>query len=150
MPEPDFVPKRLSRSVYIERTVDAETGAEEVSENTRDLVEGWDGTLETVSSREARAQACGHVWQPGQSLARCEMCSKKAGKTVFVCEACSVTCGMCGMSLCLRHTKPAPDGNRYCKKCHRKVLRQLHSEQSGAKPSLTGRTGLLGRILEWW
>jgi hypothetical protein len=143
----DVFGRRLSRSVYVERVVDSETGAELVSENSRDLVEGWDGTLETVSAREARRQACGHVWRAGEPLASCESCSRKAGQTVYVCEACSITCGRCGRSLCLRHTKPAPDGNRYCKRCYRKALRQLRSEGRG---SITGGSSMLASFLEWW
>lgn len=149
----DLFGRRLSRSVYVERVVDPETGAEFVSEDSRDLIEGWDGTLETLSSREARAQACGHVWRAGEPLARCDLCTRKAGRAVYVCEACSVLCGRCGRSLCLKHTKPAPDSRQYCKKCYRKALRQIRSEQAVRQGSLAG-SGMgrswLSSLLEWW
>lgn len=146
----DIFGKRLSRAVCVERTVDVITGAEEVSESSREVVEGWDGTLETVSMREARVLVCGHAWRSGEALARCELCSKEAGRTVYVCGACSVTCSGCGKTLCLKHTKPAPDGNRYCRKCYRIALRQLRTQRTAGRGTASGKAGLVSRFLEWW
>ena len=146
----DIFGKRLSRAVYVERTVDVITGEEEVSESSREVVEGWDGTLETVSMREARVLVCGHAWRSGEALARCELCSKKAGRTVYVCGACHVTCSGCGKALCQQHTSAAPDGRRYCARCLRKALRQLRAQRAAGRGTASGKAGLLSRFLEWW
>ena len=146
----DLFGKRLSRDVYIERRVDVLSGAEEVSESSREVVEGWDGTLETVSMREARVLVCGHMSRTGEARTRCELCSKEAGRTVYVCGACSVTCSGCGTPLCLKHTKPAPDGNRYCWKCYRIALRQLRTQRTAGRGTACPGNGLVSRFLEWW
>lgn len=134
----DLMGRRLGRNVVVHRTIDAVTGAETVMESSREVLETFDGAQGTTVDEPSAVLHCGHFWRPGQPLARCDECSRKARKTVYICAACAVQCQLCGRALCMEHTRPA-SGQRYCPKCLRKL--------PGAG---TPTQGLLSGLLSWW
>jgi len=142
--------RRVSRSVSEERIVDAVTGEESVLQDVREVAESWDGTIEQISSRGVSKLHCGHVRRRGDPTSVCEACSAEMGRTIHVCGGgCGVTCPGCGKALCLRHTRTAVDGQRYCFKCARRVVAP---REEGAGPTgLAGRAVTrCSRLLEWW
>ena len=146
----DLFGKRLSRDVYVEHVRDTNGDEALTGLNSANVAEGWDGTIERIFTRGRVTLWCKHLYKPGDdSIASCDLCSKEAGRSVFVCEQCRANCALCGKSLCIAHTRPTPDGMRYCKMCFRKG-QKLALEKLGR----TGQPGILGRalasILEWW
>ena len=155
----DIFGRRLSREVVRERVVDETTSEEFVCEQINETLDSFDGTVETLRITGGKLLSCGHVHQPGQKVARCDACSEKAGRTVYICEKCGVTCPITGQSLCLRCTKLGPDGRRYSPKGYKRAKRtglfQTNQETSRAFLSqpvcVPGRSSsLLKRLLEWW
>ena len=150
---------RLERNVVRERIVDGVSGEEFTSEQTVETVETHDGTIQTIQNANAKLLMCGHLHRPGQLAARCDACSKKAGHTVLVCKACAVTCPMTGQTLCLRCTKPGPDGRRYSPQGYKmaQAYGALQPEAGtagggAASPvcAPTRRNSLVSKLLEWW
>lgn len=133
--------RRLGRNVVVHRTLDALTGAETVTESVREVLETFDGVQETTVDEPSAVLHCGHLVRPGEPVARCEVCSRKAGNTVYVCAACAVQCPICGITLCQTHSRPASDGRRYCVKCLRKL--------PGAGPGIPD-FGFFAQVLSWW
>lgn len=141
--------KVLSRDVFVERVLDSEGNEVLITSATAETVENWDGTNERAHAREVATVGCGHPHRMGEFLARCELCSKKAKRASFVCPRCSVQCPECGASLCVAHTRPTPDGFRYCRKCFRKGYRRA-MEKLGRdrEPGLIRQA--ISAFLEWW
>jgi hypothetical protein len=112
--------RRLSREVFEERFTD-ESGDVLPSRMVRERSESWEGVNETLESSAQVSLGCGHFHRFGQPVARCEICSRKAGRTLCVCMKCHVLCLVCGISVCRRHSRPGADGQRYCsRRCLRR------------------------------
>ncbi len=170
-PDSAIFGRRVMSEECVELTRNARTGEEFIARNSREVKEGWDGTEEKVVSREVEVNACGHLHSLGQPRAVCEECSRQAGKhkTVFVCGDCSVQCEQCGRLLCKQHTRPGPDGHRYCsRRCLKKAMKLYVPAAPLCTPSCPGagpsmpvgasspnsnvspRQSILSRILNWW
>ncbi len=168
--------RRLSRDVLEERIHD-ETGDFIRSRIVRERVESWDGVTETLESTAPIILQCGHTHSLGQPILRCDTCSRKAGRTIVICAKCHVRCPMCGKSVCLVHSRPGEDGQRYCsKRCKRrgqKFFAKAPAKPTSSTPAVPPKSPVspkasvetypmpvarstgsfsrfLGRVLEWW
>ena len=142
----------IAREVCRERIVDGggvETGS---LEDRREVIEAWDGSVETHVSRVIEKLDCGHVRRPGMPFAQCERCSKKSKTAFRVCVSCAIVCAVCGRSVCLRCTKPAPGGYRFCKGCFRKGLELLEGtgDSARAHAPLPDLGRLIDTVLRYW
>ena len=151
--------RRIERRVIRSRVLDEPSGVEQADEEVEEIQETLDGAIEGIQVPFTRQLVCGHPHRPGEYLARCEACSEKAKRPVYVCEKCAVTCPVTGQALCLRHTQLGPDGRRYSPEGHKQAGRMgLFAQPSLTQtmpvsgplctPSRLGR--LVGKLLEWW
>ncbi len=168
--------RRLSREVFEEKLT-SESGIVLHARMERERSETFEGVDEITECTSPVLLQCGHTHSLGQPVMRCDLCSKKSRHTVLVCQKCSVRCPVCGSSVCLAHSRPSPDGNRYCSnRCKRKgkkvfgvaptppatttppVSPKMPEPTKGGSemypmPAARSRgsvSRLLGRVLEWW
>lgn len=151
--------RHIERHVVRERVFDEFSGAEFANESMAETVESADGGIETLEHSDIRLLDCGHPHRPGQYVARCDGCSRNQRRPVLVCGQCAVTCPVTGESLCMRCTRPAPDGRRYSPQGHKQAERlglfaaprPVGAEQIPSPPCVPARRrGLIVRLLEWW
>jgi hypothetical protein len=150
--EPELSGRRMERHVESEHIGDG-TGDELVTESVVDVTETFGGTAEHASRVDGALLSCGHVHRPGEYLARCDACSKKAKRTVYVCGECAFTCPVAGQSLCRRCGVPAPDGRYFSRKGLKVAKKQGWFDSAippMEPPPHTCRRGLLSWLLEWW
>ena len=156
----------LSRDVSRDSMLDDQYATESVAESFKETKEWFDGRIDTVANAVARVLKCGHLHRLGDALVRCERCSSKAKRAVYVCERCGVTCPVTGQTLCLQCTELGPDGRRYSPRGYKRArrlglfdlptaeLRAPSAHPALCAPSRLGRRGggrgLLSCLLEWW
>ena len=161
----DIHGRRVERRVISDIVTDENWGEEYAARAILETTQTFGGTVETNEESGVTMLACGHPHRPGGYLARCERCSQKAKRPVYVCAHCSVTCPVTGQSLCLRCTRPGPDGRRYSPEGYQWAQRAGCFDATAAASSPTpsvpvcapsrpvcapSRQGLLSRLLEWW
>ncbi len=154
----DFFNRSLERDVIRERTTDPAWEEEFVDERTIESSEAFDGARERVVRSESRIVDCGHPYRLGgdASLVRCNECSRRQKRAVYVCKDCSFTCPILGVVLCARCGLRGPNGQLYSKKGFKAARRMglfdnLSPRATAPAPVCTpSRVGLLGRILRWW
>jgi len=151
--------RSLERRRIQERYVDARSGDEFTLEHLIETSESPDGPVETQEQVGVRVIDCNHLHRLGENIARCEGCSEKAGRPVYVCEKCAVTCPVTGQSLCLRCTKLGPDGRRYSPKGYKQAKKMgLFDRPPAPVPQPPSpvcmasrpKRNLVTRVLEWW
>ena len=121
----DLLGERIERRLKVEKITDAASGARFTFTRSFDVYQNHTGKVQTVEGTPVEMLACGHGRVPGQPVAVCSACSKKAKAPVLVCKRCAKTCARCGLTLCRQHVLPAPNGKRfYCAKCWKKAKRE--------------------------
>ncbi len=150
--EDDILGRVVAREVYVERIVDSDGIDLGASEDRRELVESYDGSVESHVTRSIGLLACGHPRRQGMPLARCERCSEREKRNIQVCMACANICAVCGRATCLRCTKPTPEGFRFCKKCYRKGLKLIRQGDTPARSESTFSVvrHLIATLLRFW
>lgn len=144
--------RRLERRHSVERVFDDETGVDITAERSREILENPDGDLEVIEHVPHRLLTCGHPWRQGDFIAVCEDCTGKARETRFVCKRCARQCKRCGKSLCVRHTRPAPNGKAFCPRCYMKAKREgLFCDPADANEcACVPEKSFIAKLLEWW
>ena len=145
MDEYDLGGRRLHRERYTDRLTDPMTGYVFCNESMREVSQSADGATQTVHRKSTTLLSCGH---PGRPAGYCVVCSKKLKRTAYLCHRCKVECETCGKKLCKEHSRPAADNKRYCRKCLRRLPRELRGNHPGFGDG--GPFGWLSRLLEWW
>ncbi len=149
----DIFGRRLSREVLSEKVSDESTGEEFVCEQSRETLETFGGAIEQVDSVNAKVLACGHLYRPGQRISRCDACSKKTGRSVYVCDSCVCMCYLTRLPICPKCAKIGPDGRLYSQTGFKQAERMgLFDTPQAASPvcAPARRSSLLGKLLEWW
>ena len=150
----DLFGRSIERRVKRHRVVDPKTGEEIVSSARMETSTGFDGAVEEIHEINLSMQDCGHVLKLGDTPTRCEGCSEREGRAVYVCQKCSVQCPVTGELLCVRCTVIAPDGRRYSLDGAKQAERAGWFDKPRSQPSQPvcspSRKSLLDDLMEWW
>ncbi len=150
----DLSGRRLERVIRRDHTIDEESGHEFTAEVGSETVVTFDGTVETVQHTVRKVLACRHLYEVGMPLVRCDSCTGKAGKPMYVCENCAIVCPVTGLVLCQRCSLLGPDHRRYSpdglKQARKMGLFNTSSSSRSRDATAEPRCGWLARLLEWW